>query len=160
MDLTQYLKTRARARSVAAEDVDVMVMQSRGGARRSERFQIGCLKSAVRLERRDEEVTRGCCSIDTVPTVSAIARDTRDANFDVLGFCGGIRASVSVLRSSKSASTRLRTRYEPSTDQFASVRYRPVTAVVRWRAGEDWESAVDRKHLAPALLPPRSTDWP
>ena len=74
MDLTQYLKTRARARRVAAEDVDVMVMQSRGGARRSERFQIGCLKSAV-------EVTRGCCSIDTVPTVGAIARDTPRCKF-------------------------------------------------------------------------------
>src|SRR5215471_9575190 len=84
----------------------------------------------------------------------------RDATFDVLGFCGGIRASVSVLRSSRSALTRLRTRYEPSTDPFASVRYRPVTAVVLWRAGADWESAVDRKHLAPALLPARSTDWP
>src|SRR5262249_31628472 len=42
----------------------------------------------------------------------------RDATFDVLGFCGGIRASVSVLRSSRSALTRLRTRYEPSTDPF------------------------------------------
>ena len=69
------LKTRARARRVAAEGADVMVMQSRGGACRNERFQI-CLKSAVRLERRDGEITRGCCSIDTVPTVSAIARGT------------------------------------------------------------------------------------
>ena len=59
MDLTQYLKTCARARRVDAEGADVMVMmQSRGGARRSERFQICCLKSAVRLERRDEEVER------------------------------------------------------------------------------------------------------
>jgi hypothetical protein len=160
MDLTQYLKTRARACRVAAEGADVMVTQSRGGVRWSECFQIRCLESAVRLERRDGEVTRGCCSIDTVPTVSAIAAAPRDANFDVLGFCGGIRASVSVLRSSKSALTRLRTRYEPSADPFASVRYRPVTAVVLWRAGEDWEFAVDRKHLAPALLPARSTDWP
>jgi hypothetical protein len=107
MDLTQYLKTRARACRVAAEGADVMVTQSRGGVRWSECFQIRCLESAVRLERRDGEVTRGCCSIDTVPTVSAIAAAPRDANFDVLGFCGGIRASVSVLRSSKSALTRL-----------------------------------------------------
>jgi hypothetical protein len=137
MDLTQYLKTRARARRVAAEGADVMVTQSQGGARGSECFQIRWLKSAVRLERRDEEGNEGLRSIDTVPTVSAIVRAPRDASFDVLGFCGGIRASVSVLRSSKSTLTRLRTRYEPSTDPFASVRYRPVTAVVLWRAGED-----------------------
>src|SRR5262245_40927757 len=68
------LKTRARACHVAAEGAEVMVTQSGGGARRSECFQIRCLKSAVRLERRDGEVTRGCCSIDAVPTVSAIAR--------------------------------------------------------------------------------------
>src|SRR5262249_26074500 len=130
------------------------------GAHWSECFQIRCLKSAVRLERRDEEVRGGYCSIDTVPTVSAIARGTPRCKFRILGFCGGIRASVSVLRSSKSALTRLRTRYEPSTDLFASVGYRPVTAVVLWRAGADWESAVDRRNLAPALPPARSTDWP
>src|SRR5262249_2749640 len=71
MDLTQYSR-RAHARYIAAEGADVMVTQSCGGARRSECFQIR--ESAVRLERRDGEVTRGCCSIDTVPTGSAIAR--------------------------------------------------------------------------------------
>jgi hypothetical protein len=158
MDLTQYLKTRARARRVAAEGADVMVMQSRGGARWSECFQIRCLKPAVRLERRDGEVTRGCCLIDTVPTVSAVVRGPEMQISTFLVSASGIRASVSVPRSSIAALIRL----GPSTnrDLFASVRYRPVTAVVLWRAGEDWESAVDRKHLAPALLPARSTDWP
>ena len=28
-------------------------------------------------------------------------------------------------------------------DRFAPVSYRPVTAVVLWRAREDWEAAVD-----------------
>jgi hypothetical protein len=60
MDLTPYLKMRARTRYVAAESADVMVTPSRSGAHRSERFQIRWLKSAVRLERRDEEVTRDC----------------------------------------------------------------------------------------------------
>src|SRR5262249_52949200 len=64
------------ARCVAAEGADVMVTQSRSGAHWSECFQIRCLKPAVRLERRDGEVARGCCSIDTVSTVSAIARGT------------------------------------------------------------------------------------
>jgi hypothetical protein len=32
---------------------------------------------------------------------------------------------------------------ELSRDRFAPVPYRPVTAVVLWRAGEDWEAAVD-----------------
>src|SRR5262249_24593822 len=31
--------------------------------------------------------TRGCCSIDRVPTASAVGRGPRDGNFDVLGFC-------------------------------------------------------------------------
>jgi len=153
------LKTRAHARRVAADGADIMVMQSLRWSRWSECFQIRCLKSAVRLERRDGEVTRVCCSIDTVPTASATARGSPRCKFRRSWFLRGIRACVSVLRSSKSA-LRLRTRYESSTDPFASVRYRPVTAVVLWRAGEDWESAVDRKHLAPALLPARSTDWP
>src|SRR5262245_28217813 len=72
----------ARTRSpCSAEGADVMVGQSRGGTRWSECFQIRCLESSVRLERRDGEVTRGCCSIDTVPTVSAIARDTPRCKF-------------------------------------------------------------------------------
>src|SRR5262245_15335274 len=101
------------ARCVAAEGA--MVTQSRSGAHWSECFQIRCLKSAVRLERRDEEVT-GCCSIDTVPTVSAIARGTPRCKLRILGFCGGIRASVSELRSSKSALTlaaAVRTEHRP-----------------------------------------------
>jgi hypothetical protein len=36
-----------------------MATQSRGGVHRSERFQIHCLKSAVRLERRDKGGSRG-----------------------------------------------------------------------------------------------------
>jgi hypothetical protein len=82
----------------------------------------------------------------------------RDANFDVLGFCernSSERLGAAIFNSRVDP---LGTQYEPRL--FASVRYRPVTAVVLWRAGEDWEPAVDRKHLALALLPARSNDWP
>jgi hypothetical protein len=87
MDLTPSLKTCARTRWAAAEGADVMATQLRGGVHRSERFQIRCLKSAVRLERRDKGGHQGLRAIDTAPRVSAAVRGTRDANFDVLGCC-------------------------------------------------------------------------
>ena len=87
MDLTQYLKTRARSPCSRA-GADVMAMQSRGGAHRSECFQIRCIKSAVRLERRGETGYEGLRAIDTAPRVSAAVRGPRDATFYVLGFCG------------------------------------------------------------------------
>jgi len=88
MDLTRSLKTCARTRCAAAEGADVMATQSRGGAHRSECFQIRCIKSAVRLERRGETGHEGLRAIDTAPRVSAAVRGPRDATFCVLGFCG------------------------------------------------------------------------
>lgn len=117
--------------------------------------QVGCSTRAAR--RRGHE---GLLPVDTAPTVSAIARGTPRCKFRRSWF---LRRNSSERLGAAIFKIRvdpLGTRYEPSTDPFASVRYRPVTAVVLWRAGEDWESAVDRKHLAPALLPARSTDWP
>jgi hypothetical protein len=63
MDLTRSLKTCARTRCAAAEGADVMATQSRG-VHRSERFQIHCLKSAVRLERRDKGGHEGLRAIE------------------------------------------------------------------------------------------------
>src|SRR5262249_4856617 len=60
MDLTQDLKTRTRARCVAAEGAQVIVTQSRGEARRGARVHMRCLTSSVRLERRGEERLGGC----------------------------------------------------------------------------------------------------
>src|SRR5262249_15252361 len=100
MDLTQDLKPRTRARCVAAEGAHVIVTQSRGEARRSEHVQIRCLKSSVRLERRDEEGHEGLRSIDTTRTLGAAVRGRRNATFGVLASAGEIRASVSVPRSS------------------------------------------------------------
>jgi hypothetical protein len=143
MDLTPSLKTRARTRYVAAEGADVMATPSRSGAHRSECFQIRCLKSAVRLERRGETGHEGLRAIDTAPRVSAAVRGPRDATFAFLASAGEIRASVALPRSSISALIRLGLGSELSRDRFAPVPYRPVTAVVLWRAGEDWEAAVD-----------------
>ena len=88
MDLTPSVKTRARTRYVAAEGADVMATPSRSGAHRSECFQIRCLKSAVRLERRGETGHEGLRAIDTAPRVSAAVRGPRDATFYVIGLCG------------------------------------------------------------------------
>ena len=65
-----------------------MATQSRGGAHRSECFQIRCIKSDVRLERRGETGHEGLRAIDTAPRVSAAVRGPRDATFCVLGFYG------------------------------------------------------------------------
>jgi len=76
--------------------------------------------------------------------VSAAVRGPRDANFYVIGLCG--RGSRERL-----AAATFNIRVDPlgtrfGTEQRRPVRsnpYRPVTAVVLWRAGEDWEAAVD-----------------
>ena len=121
-----------------------MATQSRDEAHRSECFQIRCLKSAVRLEPARRRGYEGLRAIDTVPTVSAAVRGPRDANFYVIGLCG--RGSRERL-----AAAIFNIRVDPlgtrfGTEQRRPVRsnpYRPVTAVVLWRAGEDWEAAVD-----------------
>ena len=124
MDLTRSLKTCARTRCAAAEGADVMATQSRGGAHRSESFQIRCIKSAVRLERRGETGHEGLRAIDTA------LRAPEMRLFAFLASAGEIRASVSLPRSSIYALIRLGLGSELSRDRFAPVPYRPVTAVV------------------------------
>src|SRR6516164_1875060 len=77
MDLTRSLKTCARTRCAAAESADVMATQSRGGAHRSECFQIRCIKSDVRLEWRGETGHEGLRAIDTALRVNAAVRPPR-----------------------------------------------------------------------------------
>jgi hypothetical protein len=156
MDLTRSLKTCARTRCAAAEGADVMATQSRGGVHRSERFQIHCLKSAVRLERRDKGGHEGLRAIDTAATVSAGVRRHPRCKFRRSWLLREIRASVSLPRSSISALIRLGLGSELSRDRFAPVPYRPVTAVVLWRAGEDWEAAVDSRLMPCSSSPARS----
>ena len=117
-----------------------MATQSRDG---SECFQIRCLKSAVRLEPARRRGYEGLRAIDTAPTVSAAVRGPGIRIFTLLASAGEVRASVSLPRFSISASIRLGLGSELSRDRFAPVPYRPVTAVVLWRVGEDWEAAVD-----------------
>src|SRR5215468_7396949 len=81
MDLPRSPKTCARTRCAAAEGADVMATQSRGGAHRSECFQIRCIKSAVRLERRGEAGHEGLHAIDTAPRVSAAVRGPPRCDF-------------------------------------------------------------------------------
>jgi hypothetical protein len=121
-----------------------MATQSRDEAHRSECFQIRCLKSAVRLEPARRRGYEGLRAIDTAPTVSAAVRGPRDPNFYVIGLCG--RGS-----SERLAAAIVNIRVDPLGTRFGTERrrpvrsnpYRPVTAVVLWRAGEDWEAAVD-----------------
>ena len=120
-----------------------MATQSRDEAHRSECFQIRCLKLAVRLEPARRRGYEGLRAIDTAPTVSAPCAAPEMRLFAFLASTGETRASVSLPRSSISALIRLGLGSELSRDRFAPVPYRPVTAVVLWRVGEDWEAAVD-----------------
>jgi len=150
MDLTPSLKTRARTRYVAAEGADVMATPSPSGAHRSECFQIRCLKSAVRLERRGETGHEGLRAIDTAPRVSAAVRGPRDATFAFLASAGEIRASVALPRSSISALIRLG--FGSETEQ-RPVRSSTLSSCDRGRAVEGGRGLGSRSRFkAHALL--------
>jgi hypothetical protein len=150
MDLTRSLKTCARTRCAAAEGADVMATQSRGGVHRSERFQIHCLKSAVRLERRDKGGHEGLRAIDTAATVSAGVRRHPRCKFRRSWLLREIRASVSLPRSSISALIRLG--FGSETEQ-RPVRSSTLSSCDRGRAVEGGRGLGSRSRFkAHALL--------